>query len=77
MSVAELTGSARLRAERANRGLNHRAAADEIGAPVTADILMRAENGARPRPQAAKAIADFYGCLVTDIWPVEQEVAAA
>lgn len=75
MNVAELTGSARLRAERANRGLNHRDAAAAIGELVTADILMRAENGARPRPQAAKAIADFYDCLVTDIWPIEQVAA--
>jgi len=58
-------------AERLNRGLSSRAAAKEIG--VTQAILLGAENGARPQPRHAKAIADYYGVKVTDIWPLENE----
>lgn len=77
MSVHGLTGGSRLRGERMNRGKSLREAAKEIGKPVTVDILSRAESGARPHPGAAKAIADFYELQVTDIWPVDEEVAAA
>jgi transcriptional regulator with XRE-family HTH domain len=58
-----------LRAERLNKGLNSREAAEQIG--VSQAILLRAEDGLGVRPRHAKAIADFYGCRVTDIWPVE------
>ena len=56
-------------AARKNTGLNQRDAARKIG--VSADILSRAENGAHPHLRAAKKIADFYGVMVTDIWPVD------
>lgn len=59
-----------LRAERLNRGLSTRAAAEEIG--VSQAIILRAEEGLGVRPSHAKRIADFYGVLVTDIWPVER-----
>lgn len=68
-----MTASALLRAHRLDRGLTITAAAEQIG--VTEDILLRAENGANPRPAAAKKIADFYDAKVTDIWPVEESVA--
>ena len=58
-----------LEAERLNRGLTLRGAAKQMG--ITPSILFRAENGARPRPGGAKAIADFYGVAVTDLWPIE------
>lgn len=57
-----------LHAARLNLGLNSREAAQKIG--VSQDILLRAETGSRPQPRHAKAIADFYGCQVTDIWPI-------
>lgn len=57
-----------LLAERLNRGLSSRDAADAMG--ITQAILLRAESGEGVRPAHAKRIADFYGCLVTDIWPV-------
>jgi transcriptional regulator with XRE-family HTH domain len=60
-----------LKAARLNRGLSTRAAADEIG--VTQAILMRAEDGLGVRPAHAKQIADYYGCRVTDIWPVDDD----
>lgn len=63
-----------LRAERLNKGLSTRDAAAEIG--VTQAILIRAEGGQGVRPAHAKKIADFYGCKVTDIWPVSDEAAA-
>lgn len=57
-----------LRAERLNRGLSSRDAAEAMD--VTQAILLRAEAGLGVRPAHAKQIADFYGVLVTDIWPV-------
>ena len=64
-----------LKAERLNRGLSLRTASQRMGIPSY--ILRDAENkGTVPRPEAAKKIADFYGYLVTDIWPVEPPVAA-
>jgi transcriptional regulator with XRE-family HTH domain len=67
------SGSALIRSARLDKGLTVRKAAKAIG--VTADILLRAENGATPRPEAAKKIADFYDTTVTDIWPVEKAAA--
>ena len=58
---------------RRNAGLSQRAAAEAIG--VSRDVLLRAESGEGIRPRHAKLIADFYGVLVTDIWPVEREAA--
>jgi transcriptional regulator with XRE-family HTH domain len=64
-----------LKAERLNRGLSIRAAAKEIG--VTAPTLGRAESGEGGiHPVNALKIATFYGYRVTDIWPVEESVAA-
>lgn len=59
-----------LRVERLNRGLTAKDCAAEIGVP---DYVLRyAEEGGRPRPAAAKLIADYFGIRVTDQWPVEQ-----
>ncbi len=58
-----------LTAERLNRGLSTREAAAKIG--VGLPTILRAERGEGVRPRHAKRIADFYGVLVTDIWPVE------
>lgn len=64
-----------LRAERLNRGLSSQEAADEMG--IEKHVLLGAESGlSTPRPANAKAIADFYGYKVTDIWPLEEEVRA-
>ena len=60
-------------AERLNRGLSVAAAAKEIG--VHRATLTSLESGARVHPESAKKIADFYGCQVTDLMPVE-DVAA-
>lgn len=71
--MSDLIGPAFLRSARLDRGFSIRAAADAIG--VTEDILLRAENGATPRPAAAKRIADFYETSVTSIWPIEVQAA--
>lgn len=63
-----------LEVERLNRGLSMRAAAKAIG--VSASVLTRAEEGTMPRPESAKAIADFYGYKVTDVWPLNSKAAA-
>lgn len=68
-----MTGAPLLKASRLDKGLNIPQAAKAIG--VTTDILQRAENGAQPRPKAAKRIADFYELRVTEIWPVEELAA--
>jgi transcriptional regulator with XRE-family HTH domain len=67
--------SINLKAERLNKGLSIREAAKEIG--VAAPTLGRAEQGATNlHPSNALKIANFYGCKVTDIWPVEEKAAA-
>lgn len=59
---------------RLNRGLSSRDAAAEIG--VSQATLLNVENGKRPKAvRDAKAIADFYGYRVTDIWPIERAAA--
>lgn len=58
-----------LRQERLNRGLTLREAAAEIGVSVAA--LQRAEHDHSLSPSNSKAIADFYGRQVGEIWPVE------
>lgn len=64
-----------LKAERLNRGLSLDDASDLMG--VASYVLRDAENkGTQPRPRAAKQIADFYGVLVTDLWPVEERIAS-
>jgi hypothetical protein len=76
-----------IEAARLNLGLSLKAAGALIGIP---DYVLRyAERdgepraagakqlGGRPRPSAAKKIADFYGVLVTDIWPLDDDRAAA
>ena len=58
-----------LKARRLNAGLGLEEAAEKIG--VSRRCLYDAEGGATPRPGNAKAIADFWGCRVTDLWPLE------
>jgi transcriptional regulator with XRE-family HTH domain len=63
-----------LRAERRNRGLTLREAAEAIG--VDKSALARAErNEGSPTARHAFAIASFYGYKVTDLWPVEDSVS--
>jgi transcriptional regulator with XRE-family HTH domain len=62
-----------LEAERLNRGLSLREAAEEIGVPEA--TLRRAESGEGLRPSNAFKIANFYGYKVTDLWPVEGAAA--
>jgi len=64
-----------LKADRLNKGLSAKAAADVIG--IKKNVLLNAESGASvPRPETAWKIADFYGYSVTDIWPVDDKAAA-
>lgn len=63
-----------LKAERLNRGLSVKAAAEQIGIPE--HTVWTSETGIQPRPETAKRIADFYEVKVTDIWPIDGEVAA-
>lgn len=59
-----------LKAERLNRGLSRDDLAAEVG--MSRETVRQMEEfGIRPRAAAAKRVADFYGCLVTDIWPVD------
>jgi transcriptional regulator with XRE-family HTH domain len=66
-------GGSAIKAARLDQGLTIAKAAKKAG--VTEDIVLRAENGATPRPEAALKIAEFCGLSVTDIWPVEKAVA--
>lgn len=64
-----------LKAERLNRGLSLTALAEQIDVPKS--TLDRAEQGTEPVPATKLKIAKFYGCAVTDIWPVEVTEKAA
>lgn len=66
-------GGVNIVAERINRGLSLAQAAFEIG--IARGTLVKAESGEMPSPANAKRIADFYGCKVTDIWPVPRVAA--
>jgi transcriptional regulator with XRE-family HTH domain len=60
-----------LRAERLNRGLSLRQAADKIDVPEQS--IRRAEQGLGVTPANAFKIASFYGYKVTDLWPLDDE----
>lgn len=60
--------------ERTNRGLSQEEMAAEIG--VTRRVYQGAESGTRvPRGENAVAFADYFNLKVTDLWPVDREVA--
>lgn len=59
-----------LLAERLNRGLSLRQAEQAMGVPEQS--IRRAEMGLGVTPANAFKIASFYGCKVTDLWPVEK-----
>lgn len=63
-----------LTALRLNRGLSLSGAAKEIG--VSPNTLNDAELGERgTHPSSRLKIAGFYGFQVTDVWPIEPDVA--
>jgi ribosome-binding protein aMBF1 (putative translation factor) len=63
-----------LAVERINRGLSIRQLAELL--KINAQVIARAEKGEAVHPANAKKIADYYGCKVTDIWPVSTKAAA-
>lgn len=64
-----------LRAERLNRGLSLRQAAEVMDVPEQS--IRRAEAGEGLTPQNAFKLASFYGYKVTDVWPLEPTTGAA
>jgi transcriptional regulator with XRE-family HTH domain len=58
--------------ERLNRGLTLRELAEAAGVSVGA--AQRADAGQTVRPDNAKALADYFDCKVTDIWPVDEGI---
>lgn len=64
-----------LRAERLNRGLSVAALAREIRVPD--HVIRHAEKGGTPQPANALRIADYFGVMVTDLWPLDIEDVAA
>lgn len=64
-----------LKTLRLNRGLSVAACATAVGVPD--HVVRHAESGGRPRPENALRLADFFGCKVTDLWPVEDDDAPA
>lgn len=68
----------RLRSLRFERGVTIETVSSSTG--LSRHTVMRLESGASPQAPTAKAMADFYGCKVTELWPVEppepDEVAA-
>lgn len=70
MSATSNRPGVTLLTERLNRGLSPEDAAAEIG--ISRVTLQRAESDLPIQAAKAKLIADFYGVLVTDIWPVDE-----
>lgn len=60
-----------LRAERLNRGLSLRQAAEQMDVPEQSIRRVEADLGVTP--QNAFKIASFYGYRVTDVWPLDAE----
>jgi transcriptional regulator with XRE-family HTH domain len=65
--VPEKSPAENLIAMRFNAGKSQRGLAREVG--VSVEVIKYAERGGRPRPQNMKAIADYFGVRVTDLWP--------
>ena len=63
------------RAHRLNCGLPIRAMAAEAG--VAPHVWRYMENGGIPQPASRKAVADYFGLKVTDIWPLDDDERAA
>lgn len=57
------------RKERLDRGLSLTQMSELMGVPR--NTIARIERGAEPVPETKRKFAEFYGCAVTDIWPVE------
>jgi transcriptional regulator with XRE-family HTH domain len=54
-------------AARLNKGMTQRELAAAAGVPLT--TVQRLETGGGASPRNAKRVADFFGCLVTDLLP--------
>lgn len=63
----------RLSAERLNRGHSIRSLAAELG--VHQHAIRRLEAGQPIHPASAKLIADYFGCKVTDLMPLDEAAA--
>lgn len=64
-----------LATERLNRGHSIRSLADELG--IHQHAIRRLEAGEGVHPATAKKIADYFGCRVTDLMPLDEPKAAA
>lgn len=60
-----------IRAGYLNAGMSRRQFAQHIG--VSEVVIRRIEDGAAVHPANAKKVADFFGCKVTDLMPLEPE----
>lgn len=60
-----------LRAERLNRGLSLRQAAEAMDVPEQS--IRRVESDLGVTPRNAFKIASFYGYRVTDVWPMNDD----
>ena len=61
-------------AKRLNKGYSIRGLARKL--EVHEQSVRRFEQRIPIRPETAKTLADFYGVRVTDIYPVQKDVAA-
>lgn len=64
-----------LTTERLNRGLSVAGAAAEIG--IHRATLSALERGESVHPASAKRVADFFGCKVTDLMPLDESEPTA
>ncbi len=70
LSSADQGWSGNLTEARLNRGHSIRSLAVELG--VHQHAIRRLEAGERIHPATAKTIADYFGCTVTDLMPLDE-----
>lgn len=44
---------------------------------VATETIRKVEDGHRPTPRIGKRIADFYGLVYTDLWPIAVDTEEA
>jgi transcriptional regulator with XRE-family HTH domain len=69
------SGAVNIKEERLRRGLSQEKLAEAItqssGREITADVIRGAEEGRRPQPANAVAIAAYFNVDVLVQWPLE------
>ncbi len=71
MGAKQTSGPRNFIADRLNDGESLEQRAARIGIARGTLSAIEGEPSRMPNVSTAKRVADFYGCLVTDLWPIE------